>query len=302
MSQVTRNKALVSGATGFVGRHLVRHLISKGWLVDILVRPSSNLKCLGEDLSYGVYVYDGGLDSVHAAIAKGTPDVVFHLATHFVAEHSSSDIDSMLEGNIRFGVQLLQAMSEGGVRTFVNTGTSWQNFNDRSYRPVNLYAATKQAFEDLLAYYTDACGFRAVTLRLFDTYGPDDPRRKLFSALRNIAYTNTPLRMSPGEQKIDLVYIDDVVCACEIAARTAQKMDESGHQIFAVSSANLQSLKSVVETYESVIGKSLNISWGGRDYREREVMEPWGYGTPLVGWVPRVSLEEGIRKMLDHDV
>ena len=87
----------------------------------------------------------------------------------------------------------------------------WQHFGTPDYRPVNLYAATKQAFEDVLAYYADAQGIAAVTLELYDTYGPGDPRRKLIRILFEAARSGEPIQLSPGEQVIELLHVDDAV-------------------------------------------------------------------------------------------
>jgi len=301
VTQATPPKALITGATGFVGRHLTRRLAAHGWRVDAIVRPSSDTRCLDGVAELGVHACDGGADGVRAALAASAPDVVFHLATHYVAEHSADDIDVLVESNLRFGAHVLQAASANGVRAFVNAGTSWQNFNDAAYRPVNFYAATKQAFEDLIAYYADACGLRVATLRLFDTYGPDDPRRKLFWALRNAVETGIAMDMSPGEQVLDLLYVDDAVAAFEMAAKHTLTREDAGHAVYGVSGER-RSLKSVVDTFAAVSGKAPEVRWGAREYREREVMNPWSGGNPVPGWTSRISLEEGIRRMLEADV
>jgi nucleoside-diphosphate-sugar epimerase len=62
-------------------------------------------------------------------------------------------------------------MQAAGIRRLVNAGTTWQHYLGQVYDPVNLYAATKQAFEAILKFYTSTRDFQAITLELTDTYG-----------------------------------------------------------------------------------------------------------------------------------
>jgi len=190
-------------------------------------------------------------------------------------------------------------MAESGTRRLVNTGTSWQYDEQGTYRPVCLYAATKEAFEDIARFYAEANGIECVTLKLFDTYGPNDPRPKLFNLLSRAAGGQELLKMSPGEQLLDLVYIDDVVEAFVLASTMPLQGDGPIWGDYAVSAGRRLTLKELVATYSRVTKKAINAEWGGRPYREREVMVPWSTGTILPGWRPRVSLEDGIRKIFE---
>ena len=74
-------------------------------------------------------------------------------------------------------------MINAGCYRMVNTGTSWQHYENSDHRPSNLYAATKQAFEEILNFYATAYPLRVCSLHLSDTYGPNDIRPKLFGFL-----------------------------------------------------------------------------------------------------------------------
>jgi nucleoside-diphosphate-sugar epimerase len=298
-----KKKALVTGATGFVGSNLVRGLLNNTWQVDVIARPSSSLEMLsGIEEKVGVHRFNGETASLLQIVADSKPSVVFHVASLFLSEHKAEQVEALIQSNVLFGTQLLEAMSKFGVCNLVNTSTSWEHFENKEYSPVNLYAATKKSFADMLQYYVDVKGIRAVTLKLFDTYGKSDPRPKLFHLLERIAQTKDPMAMSPGDQLIDLVYIDDVVNAFQIAAARLMAGQVSVSENYGVSSGNPIPLKMLVEIYEELIGVRLPIQWGGRPYREREVMKPWRYFATLPGWEPKTSIEEGIRMIMSERI
>jgi nucleoside-diphosphate-sugar epimerase len=104
--------------------------------------------------------------------------------------------------------------------------------------------------------------------------------------------------MSPGEQRLDLVYIDDVVAAFLRAAELTGTLRTGEIKTYAVRSGRACSLKELVRLYEQLFGKTLPIHFGGRVYRDREVMTPWQGETTPPGWKAEVSLEEGVQRLL----
>lgn len=297
-SEAIKKTALVTGATGYVGSRLARHLAVQGWDVHVVVRPDSSLALLeAVRSSLTVHSHDGSTGDLVSIVSEIRPAVVFHLASLFLAQHRPEDVEPLVRSNVLLGTQLAEAMAANGVHRLVNTGTSWQHYNSADYDPVCLYAATKQAFEAVLRYYIATTPLAVVTLKLFDTYGPEDLRPKLFTLLRKAAGKMQPLAMSPGEQLIDLVYIDDVVHAFMLAAERLIAGSAGRDEEYAVSSRSPVSLKQLVETYCRVTGRDIRVQWGGRPYRPREVMVPWNTGCTLPGWTPAISLEQGIKLM-----
>jgi nucleoside-diphosphate-sugar epimerase len=241
--------------------------------------------------------FDGNIELMRGIVCESQPDVVFHLASLFLSEHQPEDIQRLIESNLLFGTQLIEAMSLQGVNCLVNTGTSWQHYENSEYSPVNLYAATKQAFEALLQYYVEARNLQVISLKLFDTYGPNDLRHKLFHLLRKAAISTDPLDMSAGEQLIDLVHIEDVIAAYVGAAQRLRDQKVSGHEQYAVSSGEPLPLRDLVNIYSKVTGQAIAVNWGARPYRVREVMVPWDKGQSLPAWTPKINLVDGISRI-----
>lgn len=286
--------ALVTGATGYVGSNLVRVLVEQGWKVSVVVRTGSKLDVLGAVLNkIVVYTHDGTTIGMIEAVKAAKPEIVFHLASLFLAQHKEEEVEGLIASNVLFSTQLVEAMAANNVCYLINTGTAWQHFDNKKYDPVNLYAATKQAFEDILLYYVNARGIKVKTLALFDTYGQNDPRSKLMSLLWKTAHEQKTLEMSPGNQFIDIVHISDVVSAFIHAASNISDQIE-GHVTYGISSGKPLKLQELVKVFEAATGQLLPIVWGGRPYRFRECMVAWSDYKPLPGWEPKIPLEIGI--------
>lgn len=300
-ADLVRRRALVTGATGYVGSHLVAALVNAGWHTSIVVRPGSNPNCVGDLLNGSeLLVHDGTTVGMIALMGRARPDMVFHLASLFLAQHQAEDIYALVTDNVLFGAQLVEAMAATGSKNLINVNTSWQHHSGEAYNPVNLYAATKQAFDDILRYYLEVFAIKALSLTLFDTYGPEDRRHKLVPLLHAAAVNGAGLQMSPGEQSIDLVYIDDIVSAFLYAADLL-KVQEATHARYCISSGEPVSLRQLVATIEQVTGKRLPITWGGRPYRPREAMFPFCPYPVLPGWVPAVSLGQGVALLMSEN-
>ncbi len=289
--------ALLTGATGFIGGRLAANLVERGWRVHALVRPQSDTSGIAAGVA--VHVHDGGVEPLAATLAELRPDVVFHLASAYLASHRPDQVDELVQSNVLFPAQLAEAMSAAGVARLVNTGTAWQHFEGRAYDPVNLYAATKQAGGDVLRYYQNARGLSLITLKLFDTFGEGDKRRKLVQLLLENAAGGARLELSPGRQVLDLTHVDDVVEAFAIAAERLLATEERLDEDFLISGERMD-IRALAELVGRIAGAPLNVEFGARPYREREVMVPVEAGTPslLPGWEPRRSLASWVEARL----
>jgi len=289
---------LVTGGTGFIGSNLVRKLSNEGWLVHVVSRQyySAETQLPNNSPSVFYHQFDGTTVGLIKIVQDAKPEVVIHLASLFLSQHDSNDINALVESNLLFSMQLCEAMEKNGVRRLVNTGTSWQFYENIRENPVNLYSATKEAFEKILNYYINAHDFSVITLYLYDTYGPGDPRPKLVNLLFKAISSQKSIDMSPGEQRINLVYIADILQAYTIALGRliAPSFSQSYHEKFSICSESSLSLKELVALVERVTSFSLAVNWGAREYRLREVMIPWEGCNTLSGWSPSVPLAEGI--------
>ncbi len=265
---------LITGASGFIGRHLCCSLLRAKIPFICMTRDGDNEFFTSNSINtISVNLHTSLMAD---QIKKKDISGIVHLATHFVAEHTSDDINQMLDANIKFGCQLLEITKTLNIPWFLNTGTFWQHYDGDEYNPVNLYAATKQAFEDIARYYAITHELRFCTLKLCDTYGPGDKRKKLFNLWDSVAKTGEVLEMSAGEQLIDIVHVDAVVEAFLklIQMLEAEACRKRNMETYYVSSGEEITLRDLANKYQETNNVTLNIKWGAKPYRKREVMRP----------------------------
>lgn len=292
-------KVLVTGANGFIGSNLVKGLIVQDYIVDVIVRPNSNLDLLSDVINkINVFKHDGTIESMFSILKNSKPDIVCHLAGISVYAHKLKDVGQLINSNILFGNQLVESMIRNNIFNLINTGTYWQNYNDKHYNPTCLYAATKQAYIDILKFYVESSKLNVITLKLFDNYGPNDNRNKLFSFINKSINNNDLINMSPGDQLMDMVYISDLIDAYLISIKKLTSSKINGYKEFFLSTDNRISLKNLVNTFLKITNQKAKINWGGRKYREREIMFPITAKDKLPGWNPKVSIEKGINLMI----
>lgn len=280
----------LTGATGFLGGRLARALLAAGHPVAALVRADSpNLARLPAGVT--PVPYAGACEPLIAPLRELGVEALIHAATCYRGEHAPADVGPIVDANLRFASEALEAACQAGARRLVNLGSTWQTYESEGYRPVNLYAASKEAFERIIDYYVDAEGVAAVSLRLTDLYGPDDPRRKLLGLLLDLP-AGEALAMSPGEQQLDLLHVDDAVAAVRRALELTTTPGQ--HACYAVVSGQPLTLRALVAEVSRARGLELAIDWGGRPYRRREVMRPALHLPALPGWQPTIPLATGL--------
>ena len=290
-------RVLVVGGTGFMGSRLVHTLRTRGVDVHLTYRaaiPTGHPSLTDPGVTAVRWL--GDLGTMTELLVETQPEVVILLAAQVAIDHAELDIEPLISANVHLPITVMEAARKAGIRNFVTAGTFWEEWSEVDPSPANLYAATRSAAKQMLRYYASSGDWSAAHLRVSDLYGPGDTRPKLFHFLRDAVLSGVPLAMSPGQQQIDLVHVDDAVEAFITASRLMVGSDTPGMREYGVFANDPRTVREVVDVYSRVIGRAVPVIWGGRAYRAREVMIP--KFIPLVpGWAVTYSLEAGLLDM-----
>lgn len=289
---------LLIGASGYIGKKIIKKLYEDGHAISVVIRKSSNIDDIREYIDNVVYNTD--YDEMYFELNRIKPDCFINVSGKYYGSHNMNTIQEMIESNILFVTLVLDAAVKAGCKNVIHTSSFQQCYQGKIYNPVNLYAATKQSFEDILKFYTESKSLKSIVLQLFDTYGADDSRNKIFNRIRNLKEDES-FDLSPGMQKMYLCYIDDVVEAYMVAIRQLLCENDGFMGKYAIRGDKPIELRKFVDMYCTSMDREYLLNWGKRDYMKREIMDPTDYGKVLPNWCMNVSYEEGIKLCAEYD-
>ena len=279
---------LVTGSEGYIGSEISQHFINKGFKIIGITKN----KTYSKNSSLEYINYNGNFKNLKKIFQKFQIDCVFHLASNQKIDINEEIIEDMISSNISFGIHLLEAMLTSNCRKFVNVETFWQYNEDSTYRPMNFYAASKQAFSDFLKWYSLDMGINAISLKLFDTYGPNDKRMKIFNILKQSRDKERDVDMTKGEQILYPVHLKDIIKGFEITYNLLSKKADYKNPIFSLYSDPI-TLYDLVNKWIAISPKKIKVNWGAIPYRKSQIMNPY-LGDKLPGWKATVDVSKGL--------
>lgn len=297
-------RCLVTGASGFIGAHLVRWLIKQNCQVAVLVRPASNLWRLQDVMKY-VHIIRTDLANVarHASeINRFMPEFVFHLGWNGVSG-SRYDDPAQIE-NLYSSLNLLQVIRSTRCQCWIGLG-SQEEYSPHAgiikeqspQQPDTVYGITKLCVMQLSKKICKLYNLRFVWLRLFAAFGPmGKPDSLIPYVIRTLLNKSKPL-LTAGKQKLDYLYVEDAV---EAMGRLAKTADVEG--VFNLGSGQAYTIRELVEHIRGLIDPTLPLGWGELVYRKGQPMHWQADISKLqnaLDWKPHTSLEIGLAKTIE---
>lgn len=304
-SQLKGAAVLISGVTGFIGRHLARALNVSGAGVYGLSRTGvldfTEGHCFVCDISDRA--------RVNEIIREVRPSYVFHLAANKARSAEIKDFRQCIDQNLIGTLNLLEACQLSSCTPRLITlgtceeygGADAPYFETMREAPVSAYSCSKVAATQLLQTFHRIHGFPVVVLRPSLAYGPGQGDEMFLPALIRSLMSGQRFAMSRGEQTRDYVYIDDVIAALLQAAVCS---DATG-QVINISSGEPTRIVDVTKLVVGLIGNSIEtlLDIGKIEYRQGEAMNYWAdrsKAKQLLGWEPNVSLRDGLARTVEY--
>lgn len=204
-------RVLVTGGSGFLGRHLTRGLAQRGARVTVARYPDEPAPSPWPSGVTGQLCDVRDARQVEQLTQDVAPEIVFHLAAVGVTE-PFIDVEAALEVNVRGTLNVLQAArSAHGLRRVIVAGTCYEYGPDNNLDPGNVYAASKVAAWAFCRMAYRAYGTPVIVARPFNVYGPGQNSHALIPAAIRAALGGRDFPTTPGEQRRDFVYVDDLI-------------------------------------------------------------------------------------------
>jgi nucleoside-diphosphate-sugar epimerase len=305
----TSKTALVTGAAGFIGSHLVDSLLARGWSVTGVDRrsPASD-PLVARNL--GQATTQPGFRFEHVDVAGprmrdllGGMDVVFHLAAATGVRGSwDKNFPSYLQDNVAATHHLIQECERAGVpRLVVASSSSVYGTaavparEEGRVQPVSPYGVSKLAAEQLALVYAAraTAATRVVALRYFTVYGPRQRGDMALSRMLRAVRTGQPMRLyGDGLQRRAFTFVSDAVYATVRAALT----EETGHAVNVSGPASV-SIRTLLDTVQEVTGSPVPFTAVSSRSGDPESTEAdTERAQTVLGFRPRVGLLEGVTR------
>lgn len=299
-------RALVTGATGFIGAHLARALVDRGVETAVLTRQTTLPQHL-RDLDGTVRVQRGNLldtTTIERLIADFRPEAIFHLAAYGTHPHER-DMPQMLQVNVHGTANLLAAVAKVPCAAFVHAGSlkeyresAMPITEESELGPRDAYGVSKVCTTFLCRFFAEQYGVPTTILRLAPAYGPWDADHRFIPTAIRAALTGAPLPLAAGAARRGFTYADDVADAF---LRASARRGSAGEIVNIGMDAQV-SYEELLGHIERLTGTHIiRAPWtGGDETPARAFPEGWVLDTTkartLLGWKARTSLSEGLQR------
>jgi len=283
---------LITGASGFIGEELLKSKWLKPYNVDLLLHQSvpavipKNCNCVTLDVLNKRFRYD----------------IVIHMASYLTPSCKKADLEKLIESNISFGAKLIDAISFSENSIFIDFGTlDEKNFSPNRDGVSYLYAATKLAFKELAAFYSNSKSFNYLRLIPYSVYSDTLQDKKIIDLIAKSAFSTNPVAVTNGEQVLDFTHRKDVV---RIIKKIVEQKDYSklNKLELDVCTGRGTSVRNLADMF-SGFGLTPNLAWGDKAYREADIMYAVGDPRPAreyLDFSSVYSLEETIEVIIKN--
>lgn len=283
-------KILITGATGFVGQNLVRQFAAN---------REYELICLVRDLRKAQTLLPSGIrltDNI-SSLKEFSIQYVVHLASFLSSKDDIVTVRNILDANVIFGAEILNALRDCSDLKFINFG-SFAEYRTGPGTPdcAYFYTAAKRAFRPILDYYASIGNWNYIHLIPYTIYGDHNTQKKLIDFVKESMEAETPVDMSPGYQVSDFIHIKDIISCIKYFIDHDDLWENKKGEEYHLGTGKGTSIRELAKMVETRYGKKCNINWGGISYRERDVMHAVApIGKLLaIGWKPICKLEDNL--------
>lgn len=307
-------RILLTGCAGFIGHHLAIRLLAKGHQIvgvdnlDDYYDPElkrQNLTAIGEGGHFRFIHGDLLAPEVVDACFESTPDVAIHLAGRAGVRPSVVQPLVYVKNNVEVTTALLKRAAEARLPHFMFASSSSVYGNqektpfsedDSVDRPISPYAATKRSCEIVSHAFHHVHGLDVTAMRFFTVYGPRQRPEMAFSLFARAILRDEPITLFGEGTERDYTYVDDIARGVE------QIIDKPmGYSIVNLGNSHPIKLEEVISTLERITGRKAQVKRAPLPAGDvQRTYADLARARSLYGYEPRVALEEGLRKFVDH--
>lgn len=301
-------RVLVTGASGFIGSHVVRRLLEEEAAVYAMSPSVSAVYPVRlTDVADRITLVEANVtdrSSMDHVSATVEPEYVLHLAAFTHVGKSFQRVDENVQTNVQGTVNLLQAL-RGNYERFVYTGTSEIYGDvpppfreDGPVNPVSPYSVSKYAGERYCRMFHQAYDWPIVCLRPFNAYGPWQSPDRVIPEVILTALLGRELKMTEGEQTREFNYVGDLADGF-VKALTVEGV---AGEVLNLGCGEDVSMREIAQQILDLMDNPIEPQFGALPYRPTEIwrmVSDSGKARARLGWRPSVSLAAGLARTIE---
>src|SRR5688572_11905372 len=304
------DRYLITGGAGFIGSHLVKHVLGAGGNVRVVDNLSTGSAKRLSQIRDSVQLVTGDLadNSVAAEVVQDI-DYVLHQAAVPSVQRSVVDPVGTNRSNVTATLNLLETSRRAGVRRFVYAASSsaygdtevLPKSEEMPANPLSPYALQKWVGERYCKLYHELYGLETVSLRYFNVFGPgQDPYSEYSAVIPKFAtkfLAKEPITVyGDGEQSRDFTYIDNVIQANLLALRAPNAPGE----VCNIGCGQHVSLNQLIQILEELLKVRAQVTYApAKPGDVRHSLADTTKATRVLGYVPKIHIEEGLRRTVE---
>ena len=227
------NKILLTGSSGFIGRSLTTELLKDKYHIYALLNNNKKNKRLAKFLkkNYKNYkpIFINNIKELKNKISILKANIIINLASKYLRSHNFLEMIDLINSNILFTTAVLEAFPKNKLKKYINISSVMMHKNSKKYLPLNLYAATKKSFLDIIKFYEVSYKhIKFYNLFLHDIYGENDKRKKIIHTILKNHKLRKNVKISSNKLELNLLNVKDVNQAIKIFLK---KKIKSGNYI-----------------------------------------------------------------------
>ena len=287
---------LITGGTGYLGSHLAHYWFKAGHSIGIIKRKKSSLDRLSK-IKDRINFFNVE-DELELSFEKlGNIDAVIHTATCY--GNNNESIQSIFASNVGYPMLIIDLCLKYKVKSFFNTDTYF-NKNNNHQEYLNNYTLSKKHFSEWIINISKKNIIKLFNIKLEHLFGPNDLESKFVNQIM-IKCTNniSHIDLTIGTQKRDFIHINDIVFAYDSVLNNIGSLNKNYIE-FGVGYGKSISVKKFVKMIHKISNSKTKLNFGAVKIRQGEMLESHADNEMLcsLGWRPKYSIEEAIRKTL----
>jgi UDP-glucose 4-epimerase len=305
-TNLERKRILVTGGSGFIASHLVRRLVDLGSEVHVLTKYDSvidNVRLAG--LWEKVTPVEADLRNTDSLkqLTRIKPHIVFHFAAYNHVGDSFTHINEALTSNAVGTANLMEAWDGYDRFVYVSTSEVYGYQQEVPFRedmqpfPISPYAVGKYAGETYARMQRHVRNLPIVMLRPFNAFGPYQSPRAVIAEMILKCLRGQTIKATEGKQTREFNFVENHVDGFLAAALA----DTAVGEIINLGSNHEISIRDLILKIHHMTNSKSELQIGALEYRPTEIWRmcaDWNKAKDLLGWTPRVSLDEGLAKTI----